>query len=59
MILSGYFGLQLADFEGSMQKTTDGEATVNRHAPGAPMQDGWYVDGKHFVVGKTQGEGLY
>jgi hypothetical protein len=22
---SGYFGLQLADFEGSMQKTTDGE----------------------------------
>jgi hypothetical protein len=21
---SGYFGLQLADFEGSMQKTTDG-----------------------------------
>jgi hypothetical protein len=26
-----------------------------QHAPGAPMQDGWwYVDGKHFVVGKAQ-----
>jgi hypothetical protein len=26
-----------------------------KQAPGAPMQDGWYVDGKHFVVGKAQG----